>query len=51
MGDRRVEIETGYGIEGILPDAKLGSIIDNQIIPRFKREMPNSDIRKPRLSF
>ncbi len=37
IGDRRVEIETGYGVEGILPDAKVGRIIDTQIIPRFKQ--------------
>lgn len=36
-GDRRVEIETGYGIEAILPDAKVGRIIDSQIIPKFKQ--------------
>ncbi len=35
--DRRVEIETGYGIEPILPDAKVGNIIDTKIIPRFKQ--------------
>ncbi|PMB53920.1 hypothetical protein CEN39_01825 [Fischerella thermalis CCMEE 5201] len=37
VGDRRVEIETGYGVEAILPDAKVGNIIDTQIIPRFKQ--------------
>ena len=37
VGDRRVEIETGYGVEGILPDAKVGRIIDTQIKPRFKQ--------------
>ncbi|MGB5967075.1 MAG: TPM domain-containing protein [Spirulinaceae cyanobacterium] len=36
VGDRRVEIETGYGVEGILPDARVGSIIQGTIIPRFK---------------
>lgn len=36
-GDRRVEIETGYGIEPILPDAKVGNIIDTQVTPRFKQ--------------
>ncbi|BBC26272.1 hypothetical protein ABRG53_4015 [Pseudanabaena sp. ABRG5-3] len=36
-GDRRVEIETGYGVEAILPDAKVGNIIDTEIIPRFKQ--------------
>ncbi|MFB2772161.1 YgcG family protein [Pelatocladus sp. BLCC-F211] len=37
VGDRRVEIETGYGVEAILPDAKVGNIIDTQIIPQFKK--------------
>jgi len=36
-GDRRVEIETGYGVEAILPDAKVGNIIDTKITPRFKK--------------
>jgi uncharacterized protein len=36
-GDRRVEIETGYGVEAILPDAKVGSIIQQEITPRFKQ--------------
>lgn len=36
-GDRRTEIETGYGIEGILPDAKVGNIIRNQVTPQFKK--------------
>ena len=37
VGERRVEIETGYGIEGILPDAQVGRIIDTKIKPRFKQ--------------
>lgn len=36
-GDRRVEIETGYGIEAILPDAEVANIIDTKIIPSFKQ--------------
>ena len=36
-GDRRVEIETGYGVESILPNAKVGNIIDTQITPKFKQ--------------
>ena len=36
-GDRRVEIETGYGIEGILPDAKVGNMIAQKITPRLKQ--------------
>lgn len=37
VSDRRVEIETGYGVEAILPDAKVGNIIEREILPRFKR--------------
>jgi uncharacterized protein len=37
VGDRRVEIETGYGIEGVLPDAQVGNIISSQITPRFRQ--------------
>jgi uncharacterized protein len=37
VDDRRVEIETGYGIEAILPDAQVGQIIDTQITPRFQQ--------------
>ncbi|WP_222427390.1 TPM domain-containing protein [Hyella patelloides] len=37
VSDRHVEIETGYGIEGILPDAKVGDIIDTKITPQYKQ--------------
>lgn len=37
VSDRRVEIETGYGVEAILPDAKVGNIIDQQVVPSFKQ--------------
>jgi uncharacterized protein len=34
-----VFIATGYGLEGVLPDAIVnGVIIDNEMIPRFKQE-------------
>ncbi len=36
-GDRRTEIETGDGIEGILPDAKVGNILRKQVTPQFKQ--------------
>lgn len=36
-GDRRNEIETGYGLKGILPDAKLGQILREQVTPQFKQ--------------
>ncbi|MGE0825550.1 MAG: YgcG family protein [Candidatus Binatia bacterium] len=35
--DRRMFIATGYGIEGILPDGKVGAIQDQYILPEFKR--------------
>jgi uncharacterized protein len=35
-GDRKVRIEVGYGLEGALPDALCGRIIQQEIIPRFK---------------
>jgi uncharacterized protein len=34
--ERRVRIETGYGVEGILPDGLTGEILDRYAIPRFK---------------
>jgi uncharacterized protein len=37
VADRRVEIETGYGVEGVLPDARVGNIIETKITPRFKQ--------------
>ena len=35
-GDRRTEVETGYGVEGALSDAKIGSILDSHVTPQFK---------------
>ena len=37
-GDRRVRVEVGYGLEGTLPDGKVGAILDQYVIPRFKAE-------------
>jgi uncharacterized membrane protein YgcG len=36
--DRRVEIETGYGAEGILPDGKAGEIIRTAMLPSFEHD-------------
>ena len=36
-GDRRVEIKTGYGIEPVLPNAQVGEIIQQKIVPSFKQ--------------
>lgn len=34
--ERRFRIETGYGLEGILPDGLLGQIADERIIPLLR---------------
>ncbi len=36
--DRRVRIETGYGVEGIIPDAIADKIIRDILVPAFKQE-------------
>jgi uncharacterized protein len=36
VGDRRVRVEVGYGLEGVLPDGKAGAILDAYVIPRFR---------------
>lgn len=38
MGDRKMRIETGYGTEGALTDAKCSRIIRNVLTPAFKVE-------------
>ena len=34
--DRKLRIEVGYGLEGVLNDAKSGRIQDEYVLPRFK---------------
>ena len=36
QNDRKVRIETGYGLEGAIPDVTAKSIIDNSITPNFR---------------
>jgi uncharacterized protein len=36
LNDRKIRIETGYGIEPVLPDALCGRIIRNIMAPRFR---------------
>lgn len=35
--DRKIRMEVGYGLEEILPDAKVGRMIDQQILPHFRK--------------
>jgi uncharacterized protein len=37
LDQRRVEIETGYGVEGTLPDIKCHWLIEDLAIPSFRR--------------
>ena len=38
MQDRKLRIETQYGLEGPLPDATAKRIVDTIIVPRFKQK-------------
>lgn len=35
--DRAVQIRTGYGLEGVLPDIKLGRLIRTRMFPKFRK--------------
>src|SRR5690606_10584985 len=37
LGDREVTIQTGYGVEGAVPDAIAYRIIENEIKPPFRQ--------------
>lgn len=36
LKERRVRIETGYGVEGVLPDGLVGSILDRYVLPYLR---------------
>lgn len=36
--DREIWVEVGYGLEGALPDGKVGKILDDYVFPQFKDE-------------
>ena len=36
LKERKVRIETGYGVEGILPDGLTGEILDKYVLPDLK---------------
>jgi len=35
--ERRIRIETGYGVEGILPDGLVGDILDRYVMPWLRK--------------
>jgi uncharacterized protein len=46
MEERKIWIEIGYGLEGILPDGRVGEIIRDDITPYFKEEIYDYGIEK-----
>jgi uncharacterized protein len=38
LKDRKIRIETGYGLEGAVPDITARQIIENDIAPNFRNE-------------
>ena len=42
--DRQIWIEVGYGLEGRLPDGKVGRILDQYAIPFLQNDEPNHAI-------
>ena len=45
LQERQFRVEVGYGLEGILPDAKTGRIQDEYIIPYLKQNNWNAGIK------
>jgi len=43
--DKKVRIEVGYGLEGVLPDALAGQIIRREIAPHFREGDYNGGLR------
>ncbi len=37
LEDRRIEVETGYGVEPFLPDGQIGEILDEYVLPQFRQ--------------
>jgi uncharacterized protein len=37
VDDRKAHFFTGYGLEGMLPDGKLGGILDEYVVPAFRQ--------------
>ena len=42
--DKKARIEVGYGLEGALPDGKVGRILDTYTLPYMKSNQPNEAI-------
>lgn len=38
ISDRQIRVEVGYGLEGVLPDGRVGAILDRDALPWLKQE-------------
>ncbi len=43
--EREMKFETGYGLEGELPDSFLGKVIDQALVPKFKAGDPAAGVK------
>ncbi|MGI6130921.1 MAG: TPM domain-containing protein [Bacillota bacterium] len=43
--EREMKFETGYGLEGELPDSFLGKVIDQALVPKFREGNPAAGIK------
>lgn len=44
MNDRKMRIEVGYGLEGPLPDGKVGRILDSYALPYLQEDNPGAAV-------
>ena len=44
--DRRMRIEVGYGLEGVVPDAVASRVISEILVPRFQEGDPDTGVRE-----
>lgn len=44
MEDREIQVEVGYGLEGALPDGKVGRILDQYAVPYLQEGQPGQAI-------
>ena len=44
MGDRRVELITGRGVESVLPDSEAQDIVNSKMLPPLIRDRPNEAV-------
>lgn len=50
-GNRHFELSTGYGLEGALPDGKVGRIMDEVAVPYLENERPDLAIMEAYKSY